>query len=53
MEKQGQAINATGKVTGSLLKVTLYLLWGASRILEVTLSELNKFLKRVLEQRRA
>jgi hypothetical protein len=49
MEQRGRIINGILKVTKFLLIAALYLLWGASRLCEVLLSELNKLLSRILE----
>lgn len=53
METQGHVIKTIGTMLKGLLKLALYLLWGASRITEVFLSELNKLLKRILEKKKA
>ena len=53
MEKHGQAIKAIGRIIGFMLKAALYILWGASRVAEVTLAEFNGLLRRVLEKKKA
>lgn len=52
MEQEGKAINAIGTLLKIFFKGMLYLLWGATRILEVLLKEINSFLKHVLEKKR-
>lgn len=52
MEEAGKALNALGKGLKLFLKVLLYLFWGLSRVTEVILSEINKLLKRILEDRK-
>jgi hypothetical protein len=52
MEDAGHIINGIGKFLRGLGKIFLYLLWGLSRIAETILSELNRLLKRILEERK-
>ncbi|MBS1595561.1 MAG: hypothetical protein JST90_14690 [Bacteroidetes bacterium] len=52
MEKTGKLIRILLGAAAIAAKVAIYIFWGASRLVEVILSETNRLLKRVLEQKK-
>jgi hypothetical protein len=49
MEEIGNIIKSIGKLLKVLLKMSLYIFWGLSRVAETVLHETNSLLKKILE----
>ena len=48
MDREDVAVNILRWIVRMLWKIFLILLWGVFRLLEVTLTEINKWLKRLI-----
>lgn len=49
MDREDVALNIIRWILRMLWKIFLILLWGICRLLEVTLTEINKWLKRLIQ----